>query len=76
MNTPVIPTFSIYRLGVRGSSFHGHVCMMQRSYPRNRMVNHDEIHVEPLWKGRSKLSINAPGHINKMAGKPIYGRNL
>ena len=28
MNTPVNPSFTISKWGVRGSSLHGHVCMM------------------------------------------------
>ena len=29
-----------------------------------------------LWEGGTKVSINGPGHMTKMAAMPIYGKNL
>ena len=33
------------------------------------------IKVEPPWEGGTKVYINGPGHITKMAATPIYGKN-
>ena len=33
-------------------------------------------HVEHLWEGGTKVLINGPGHVTKMAAMPIYGKNL
>ena len=35
-----------------------------------------KFYVEPPWKGGTKVYINGPGHITKMAAMPIYGKNL
>ena len=35
-----------------------------------------EFYVEPPWEGGTKVCINGPGHMTKMAGTPIYGKNL
>ena len=35
-----------------------------------------KFYVEPAWEGGTKLYINGPGHITKMAAMPIYGKNL
>ena len=32
--------------------------------------------MEPFWEGGTKVYIHLPGHINKMAAMPIYGKNL
>ena len=32
--------------------------------------------VEPPWEGGTKVCINGPGHMTKMATTPIYGKNL
>ena len=31
---------------------------------------------EPPWEGGTKVCINGPGHMTKMAATPIYGKNL
>ena len=31
--------------------------------------------VEPPWEGGTKVYINGPGHMTKMAATPIYGKN-
>ena len=31
--------------------------------------------MEPQWEGGSKVCINGPGHMTKMAAMPIYGKN-
>ena len=35
-----------------------------------------KFYVEPPWKGGTKVYINGPGHMTKMAAIPIYGKNL
>ena len=35
-----------------------------------------KFYVEPPWEGGTKVCINGPGHITKMAATPIYGKNL
>ena len=32
-----------------------------------------KLNVEPLWDGGTKVYINRPGHMTKMAAMPIYG---
>ena len=34
-----------------------------------------KFYVEPPWEGGTKVYINGPGHMNKMAAMPIYGKN-
>ena len=36
----------------------------------------DKFYVEPPWEGGTKVCINGPGHMTKMATMPIYGKNL
>ena len=33
-----------------------------------------KFYVEPHWEGRTKVYINGPGHMTKMAATPIYGK--
>ena len=33
-------------------------------------------YVEPPWEGGTKVYINGPGHMTKMAAMPIYVKNL
>ena len=35
-----------------------------------------KLYVEPPWEGGTKVCINGPGHMTKMAATPIYGKNL
>ena len=35
-----------------------------------------KFYVEPPWEGGTKVNINGPGHITKMAAMTIYGKNL
>ena len=32
--------------------------------------------MEPPWEGGTKVYINGPGHMTKLAAMPIYGKNL
>ena len=35
-----------------------------------------KFYVEPPWEGGTKVYINGPDHMTKMATMPIYGKNL
>ena len=35
-----------------------------------------KFHVESPWDGGTKVCLNGPGHLTKMAAIPIYGKNL
>ena len=35
-----------------------------------------KFYVEPHWEGKTKVYINGPGHMTKMAVMPIYGKTL
>ena len=35
-----------------------------------------KFYVEPPWEGGTKVCINGPGHMTKMAAMSIYGKNL
>ena len=35
-----------------------------------------KFYVEPPLEGGTKVNINCPGHMTKMAAMPIYGKNL
>ena len=32
--------------------------------------------MEPHWEGGTKVCINGPGHMTKMAAMPIYGKTI
>ena len=34
-----------------------------------------KFYVEPPCEGKSKVCINGPGHVTKMAATPIFGKN-
>ena len=35
-----------------------------------------KFYMEPSWEGGTKVYINGPGHMTKMAAMPIYDKNL
>ena len=35
-----------------------------------------KFYVEPPWEGGTKVCLNGPGHMTKMAAMSIYGKNL
>ena len=35
-----------------------------------------KFYVEPPWEGGTKVCINGPGHMTKMAVMPIYGKQI
>ena len=43
---------------------------------RNIMSAKAKFYVEPPWEGGTKVCINGPGHMTKMATMPIYGKNF
>ena len=42
----------------------------------NRLANQSQILRGASWEGGTKVYINGPGHMTKMAAMPIYGKNL
>ena len=42
---------------------------------RRPSVHNFKFYVEPPWEGGTKVCINGPGHMTKMAATPIYGKN-
>ena len=34
-----------------------------------------KFYVEPPWEGGTKVYINGPGHMTKMAATPLHGKN-
>ena len=57
----------------RLSSVHSH---FQTSSPLKPWAIKAKFDVEPPWEGGTKVCINGPGHMTKMAAMPIYGKNL
>ena len=35
-----------------------------------------KFYVDPPWEGGTKVCINGPGHMTKMAAMPLYGKNF
>ena len=42
---------------------------------RSSVHHFQRSYVEPPWEGGTKVCINGPGHMTKMATTPIYGKN-
>ena len=42
----------------------------------NRLANQSQILCGASWEGGTKVYINGPGHMTKMAAMPIYGKNF
>ena len=57
------------RLSVRPSTF-SKIFSSETAWPIK-----SKFYVEALWKGGTKVFINGPGHMTKMAAMPIYGKN-
>ena len=45
------------------------------SFPLNFWPIKAKFYVEPPWEGGTKVYIDGPGHMTKMAAMPIYGKN-
>ena len=61
--------------GVRPSSVHPSVVCSNISSETAWPIK-VKFYVEPPWEGGTKVCINGPGHMTKMAAMPIYGKNL
>ena len=48
----------------------------QTSSPETAWPIKAKFYVEPPWEGGTKVYINGPGHMTKMAAMPINGKNL
>ena len=57
---------------VRLASVH----IFKRLLLRNRLANRSQILCGASLGGGTKVCINGPGHMTKMAAMPIYGKNL
>ena len=57
-------------VGVRRLSVRSH---FQTSSPLKPLGQ--SFYVEPHWEGGTKVYINGPGHMTKMAATPVYGKN-
>ena len=58
-------------------------CRRRRCPPFTNIFSSDtarpikaKFYVKPPWEGGTKVCINGPGHMTKMAATPIYGKNL
>ena len=61
---------SSVRLSVRPFTF-SNVFSSEAAWPVKA-----KFYVEPPWEGGTKVYINGPGHMTKLASMPIYGKNL
>ena len=61
--------------GRRGRRDHGRQ-QSQTSSPLKPLANQSRFYVEPPCEGGTKVYINGPGQMTKMAAMPIYGKNL
>ena len=59
------------RPSVRPSSTFSNIFSSETAWPIKA-----KFYVEPPWEGGTKVYINGPGHMTKMAAMPIYGKNL
>ena len=60
-----------------------HRCRCRRCPPFSNVFSSEtawpikaKFYVEPPWERGTKVCINGPGHMTKMAAMPIYGKNL
>ena len=67
--------------------FYGQVSVVRRRRRRPSTISNvfssetawpikANFYVEPPWEGGTKVYMNGPGHMTKMAAMPIYGKNL
>ena len=62
---------SVVRLSVVHPSTFSNIFYFETAWPIKA-----RFYVEPPWEGGTKVCINGPGHMTKMAALPIYGENL
>ena len=70
------PLGSQGELIVYPSSRHPSVCPpFSKIFSETAWPIKAKFYVEPPWEGGTKIYINGPGHMTKMAAMPIYGKN-
>ena len=62
---------SVRRPPVRRTSTISNIFSSETAWPIKA-----KFYVEPPWEGETKVYINGPGHMTKMAAMLIYGKNL
>ena len=67
--------------GIRPSSSVVHLSVVRPQFQTSSPLkplgqSKPNFYVEPPWEGGTKVCINGPGHMTKMATMPIYGKNL
>ena len=73
---PMDPASVVVRLSIRPSvvvrpSTFSNIFSSETAWPIKA-----KFYVEPPWEGGTKVCINGPGHMTKLAAMPIYGKNL
>ena len=61
---------SVRQSSVRRTSTISNIFSSETAWPIK-----SKFYVEPPWEGGTKVYINGPGHMTKMAAMPIYGKN-
>ena len=65
-----------------GARRHCRCCCRRRRPPFSNIFSETtwpitaKFYVEPPWEGGTKVYINGPGHMTKMADMPIYSKNF
>ena len=67
----VYPCSSVHPSSVRRLSPISNIFSSETTWPIEA-----KFYLEPPWEGGTKVCINGPGHMTKMAAMPIYGKNL
>ena len=67
----VYPCSGIHLSSVRRLSTISNIFSSETTWPIEA-----KFYLEPPWEGGTKVCINGPGHMTKMAAMPIYGKNL
>ena len=67
----VYPCSGVHPSSVRRLSTISNIFSSETTWPIEA-----KFYLEPPWEGGTKVCINGPGHMTKMAAMPIYGKNL
>ena len=67
----VYPWSGVRRPSVRRRPQCSNIFFLETAWPIKA-----KFYVEPPWEGGTKVYINGPGHMTKMAAMPIYGIKL
>ena len=65
------PASSVVRPSIVRPSTFSNIFSSETAWPIKA-----KFYVEPPGEGGTKVCINGPGHMTKMAAMPIYGKNL